>query len=332
MVRPTAVLSWHAQNVVVICIPAIELQLDEISIEFELWWKSRYIISEIGPWQNKEPRFKRHFLNVFSWNLFSYSLKFRWSSSRWIQLTISHHCLGQLMPWCGIGDKPLSGPMMTMCWHGLVYASLNHTWLMTSSNGNIFRVTGPLHALCGEFAGDRWIPRAKAIDAELWCFPMCILQGNKTYLFDLCLNKRLSKQSWGWWFETPSRPLWRHRTTDKGHKFEFVTDQKNGHFVQAPMGLKHWKQKTCQLTLPPLTTNWRSFFSENKHRGHTSATLIGVTARLHRTHFQKAFLRMNYLNQSVLVLLGVFLTICLGQRWIRTCLDNGLAPNRDSFY
>ena len=29
--------------------------------------------------------------------------------------------------------------------------------------------------------------------------------------FDLGLNKRLSKQSWGWWFETPSRSLWRHR-------------------------------------------------------------------------------------------------------------------------
>ena len=28
--------------------------------------------------------------------------------------------------------------------------------------------------------------------------------------FDLCLSKRLSKQSWGWWFETPSCPLWRH--------------------------------------------------------------------------------------------------------------------------
>ena len=28
--------------------------------------------------------------------------------------------------------------------------------------------------------------------------------------FDLRLNKRLSKQSWGWRFETPSRPLWRH--------------------------------------------------------------------------------------------------------------------------
>ena len=28
--------------------------------------------------------------------------------------------------------------------------------------------------------------------------------------FDLRLNKRLSKQSWGWWFEMLSRPLWRH--------------------------------------------------------------------------------------------------------------------------
>ena len=28
--------------------------------------------------------------------------------------------------------------------------------------------------------------------------------------FHLRLNKRLSKQSWGWWFETPSRSLWRH--------------------------------------------------------------------------------------------------------------------------
>ena len=26
---------------------------------------------------------------------------------------------------------------------------------------------------------------------------------------DLCLNKRLSKQLWGWWFETPSWSLWR---------------------------------------------------------------------------------------------------------------------------
>ena len=29
--------------------------------------------------------------------------------------------------------------------------------------------------------------------------------------FDLCLNIRLSKPSWGWWFETLLRTLWRHR-------------------------------------------------------------------------------------------------------------------------
>ena len=39
--------------------------------------------------------------------------------------------------------------------------------IMTSSNGNIFCVTGPL---CGEFTGHQWIPLTKASDAELWCF------------------------------------------------------------------------------------------------------------------------------------------------------------------
>ena len=34
--------------------------------------------------------------------------------------------------------------------------------------------------------------------------------------FDLRLNKRLSKQSWGWWTETPSRSLWRHSNENTG--------------------------------------------------------------------------------------------------------------------
>ena len=50
-----------------------------------------------------------------------------------------------------------------------------------------------LLALC---AGNS--PLTKTSDDELWCF------------FYLCLNKRLSKQPWGWWFETPSCSLWRH--------------------------------------------------------------------------------------------------------------------------
>ena len=39
--------------------------------------------------------------------------------------------------------------------------------MMTSPNGNIFCVTGPLW---GESTGHRWIPLTKASDSELWCF------------------------------------------------------------------------------------------------------------------------------------------------------------------
>ena len=43
----------------------------------------------------------------------------------------------------------------------------NSIVMITTTNGNIFRVTGPL---CGEFTGHRVIPHTKASDAELWCF------------------------------------------------------------------------------------------------------------------------------------------------------------------
>ena len=39
--------------------------------------------------------------------------------------------------------------------------------MMTSSNGNMFRVTGPL---CGQFTGLLRIPHTNASDAELWRF------------------------------------------------------------------------------------------------------------------------------------------------------------------
>ena len=66
--------------------------------------------------------------------------------------------------------------------------------MMTLWNGNIFRVTGHLW---GEFTGEFHAQRPVTLSFDVF--------------FDLRLNKRLNKQSWGWWFETPSRPLWRHR-------------------------------------------------------------------------------------------------------------------------
>ena len=65
---------------------------------------------------------------------------------------------------------------------------------MTSSNGYIFRVTGPL---CGEFTSPGEFPAQRPVT-----------QGFDVF-FDVRLNKRLSKQSWDWWFEAQSRPLLR---------------------------------------------------------------------------------------------------------------------------
>ena len=46
-----------------------------------------------------------------------------------------------------------------------------------------------------------------------------------TRSFDVFFDLRLSKQWWGWWFETPSCPLWRHsnkKILDGLHKLIFI--------------------------------------------------------------------------------------------------------------
>ena len=65
--------------------------------------------------------------------------------------------------------------------------------------------------------------------------------------FELRPNKRLSKQSWGWWFETPSRPLCRHRNDNQSsvwqsvrriqfipHSLQNVSDADSAHMVLSP--------------------------------------------------------------------------------------------------
>ena len=60
------------------------------------------------------------------------------------------------------------------CYNG---TKLLKFYMMTSSNGNIVRVTGHL---CREFT----VPVTRGFNV----------------FFDLHPNKQLSKQSWGWWF------------------------------------------------------------------------------------------------------------------------------------
>ena len=86
------------------------------------------------------------------------------------------HCTPSLVSNCQNWVKSLSG--MSTPRHASVqisprYSDLTcillispntHFCMMTSSNGNIFCVTGPL---CGEFTGRQWNPSAKASDAKL---------------------------------------------------------------------------------------------------------------------------------------------------------------------
>ena len=77
----------------------------------------------------------------------------------------------------------------------MTMGSQNSGNMMTTSNGTIFRVTGLCEAnslVTGEFPSQT--PVTQSLDV----------------FFDLCMNKRLSKQSQDWWFETPSCPLWLH--------------------------------------------------------------------------------------------------------------------------
>ena len=109
----------------------------------------------------------------------------------------------QVTAWCRTGNNACMTWMNDITWinddpfYRRIYGppGLGHLNMMTSSNGNIFRVTGPLcggnSPVPGEFPTQR--PVTRSFDV----------------FFELRLNKRLSKQSSGWWFETPSYSLWR---------------------------------------------------------------------------------------------------------------------------
>ena len=63
----------------------------------------------------------------------------------------------------------LANVLFSMCGRSMILMEHYEKYflIMMSSNGNMFRITGPLW---GEFTGHRWIPLTKASFAELWCF------------------------------------------------------------------------------------------------------------------------------------------------------------------
>ena len=97
----------------------------------------------------------------------------------WTDRIIIFHLWAMVILW-DLDQKPI-----TMC----------EMSMMTSYSGNIFCVIGHL---CGEFTGPGEFTAQRPVMRSFDVF------------FDLRLNKRLSKQSWGWWFETLPCPLWHH--------------------------------------------------------------------------------------------------------------------------
>ena len=123
-----------------------------------------------------------------------------------ITFTCTKYCLTQWiskLPWVSqnLINLTSGGHIKRNCLRDRANYRSSRAWqivtrqpMMTSSNRNIFRVTG---SLCGKVTGHPWIPLQKRATRRFDVF------------FDLRLIKRLSKRSWGWWFETPLRPLWR---------------------------------------------------------------------------------------------------------------------------
>ena len=94
-------------------------------------------------------------------------------SQNWPKITTSDHVHQIFITSCTwfkrgvLCDRGLSN-FLSNCIHFASSIKYRVTFniMMTSSNGNIFRVTGPL---CGGIHRSRWIPHTKASDAELWC-------------------------------------------------------------------------------------------------------------------------------------------------------------------
>ena len=136
--------------------------------------------------------------NAWKDNIFNNQRNFENKHSMIISLHGKVFCTTTHHQWIPLADRAVMFSLWlnwTSSWTKDQDAVMWNAVMMTSSNGNIFRVTGPL---CGEFTGPGEFPPQRPVTQSFDVF------------FDLRPNKHLNKQPWGWWFEMPSWSLWRH--------------------------------------------------------------------------------------------------------------------------
>ena len=106
-----------------------------------------------------------------------------------------------------------------------------------------FLATGLLYE---EFTGHRWILSQRPVTRSFDVF------------LELFLDKRLSKQSWGWWFETQSRTLWRHCNGWHSYAARRHISYPSGSLITIKLALRsglvyHRNWNGCQHTLKGFT-------------------------------------------------------------------------------
>ena len=138
---------------------------------------------------------------------------------------------------------------------------------MTSSNGKIFRVTTGNSPVTGEFPAQR--PVTRSFDV----------------FFDLDPNERLRKQSWGWWFETPSCSLWRHRNDCMSILNSYSSGLPHGSDRNSRIAPMHYIDvimTTMASQITSLTVAYSTVYSDADQRKHQSSASLAFVRGIHR--------------------------------------------------
>ena len=113
---------------------------------------------------------------------------------------------------------------------------------------------------------------------------------------ELCLNKRLRKQSWSWWFETTSRSLWRHCNGLSASVNRVITDSNNGLWSCWRYTINRTNMIDCRVDIEEeasvkLQSKYNKFHSRNLWK----YPLINISTIFFKP---SPFIRMNTVNMS----------------------------------
>ena len=118
---------------------------------------------------------------------------------------------------------------------------------------------------------------------------------------DMHLNERLSKQSWVWWFDTPSRSLWRHyNVREKIVKLMFMA----------------W----CKTAVTPSLTHWRYGSLAFSHGYVDFFLFISVVHRWHEQphpYHVKAVCRLNSALEAINLYIHISSIPPVVRLWVR---------------